>query len=127
MQTGKNSEYCSSNNDVVEMGYDKIRVMVLIVCHNRSGHDTCHTTNGKGWNKAQCIQHGRINFNISTPHCCQPVEYLDSSRHSYSHCCHSKDGISHWPHSNSKHVVCPHHETKECNQHGSKYHGCIPE
>src|SRR5699024_3388037 len=55
------------------------------------------------------------------------VEYLDSRWHSYSHCCHSKDGVSHRSHSDGKHVVCPYHETKKCNQHRRKNHRCITE
>ncbi|MNE21611.1 hypothetical protein D3C80_1147790 [compost metagenome] len=51
VQAGEKSKYETTYNNIVEVGYNKVSIMILIVRRSGSQHYAGYTTHNEGWNK----------------------------------------------------------------------------
>src|SRR5690625_2237940 len=110
MQSCQYTKYCSTDDNIVKVCHNKIRVMILVVCYSRSQHNPCHTAYSKRWNKPKRPEHSRVYRYASAPHGRQPVKYFYTGWHSNSHRCDRKYRVCYRSKSNCKHMVSPYHE-----------------
>lgn len=126
MQSREQSKYESPYNNVVEVGYNKVRIMELEVCRSRCQHNACNTTHNEGWDESNSKQVCRCKTDLSTPHRKEPVKDFDPGRYGNQHRGDGEKRVGYITQTCCKHVMRPYHEAQKGNQDGSKYHGaCI--
>ncbi len=127
MHARQDAEHNAADNDVVEMRYDKIRIVELIICRCGRQHDTRDSSEYERGNKGDGIQHRRREFDVSSPDGQKPVENFNAGRHRDRHRRNRKYRISDRSESRCKHVVNPYHEPEKADQHDRKDHRRITE
>ncbi len=66
MHARQDAEHNAADNDIVEMRYDKIRIVELIICRRGRQHDTRDSSEYERRNKGDGIQHRRSEFDVSS-------------------------------------------------------------
>src|ERR1700723_1833914 len=93
IESRKDHEENGTNQHVVKVRYNKIRVTELPVERRHRQHDPGQACNEELKEKSDGKHHRHGEVNPATPQSCQPIKYLDPGWHRNDHRSKGKEGI----------------------------------
>ena len=118
----KEREDDRTDQNVMEMGDDKVRVSELPIERRRREHDSRQAGDQKLKKKRDAEHHGGFENNLSAPHRRNPIEYLDPGRHRDHHGRKLKKIFPSGPSPDRKHMVRPHAQADEADRQRRRHH-----
>src|SRR5260370_26211336 len=125
--SSEEAEQNSTHNHVMKVSNYEIRIRQLPIEGGRAEHDPGESSEEELEQKSDAKQHGRLEVNLSSPHCGDPVKDFDSCWNSNHHRGQHKKGVGVRTHADGEHVVCPHAHTDESDPDRCRNHHRIPE
>src|SRR5271154_6005083 len=109
------------------MGDDKVGVAKLPSEGRRREHNPGQAGDHELEQKPGAPEHWRLEYQLSAPHRCQPVKYLNAGRDRDDHRGDSEKCVPLWAETDRKHMVGPNGEADEADADTRRNHRRIAE
>src|SRR5215472_6907793 len=113
------------NDDVVEVRYHKVGIPELPIKRCRTQHDAGEARYEELEKKANAKQHGCLEFDLASPHGCEPVEDLNAGRDGNGHRGQYKERVRIGTQAHCEHVMGPDAPADKADGKGSRHHDRI--
>ena len=115
IEAREQSEYCSTEQHVMEVRHDVVRVGLLRICRGYCVGNARETADSELNNQSNCEHHRNGEGELPAPHRHHPVHNLHTGRYCNSHCRHREHRNRDRAKTRGEHVVGPHTPANETN------------
>ena len=117
-EAGEDREHHAAEERVVEVGDDEVAVVHLPVDRERGEVDAGEPADHEDGEKAERVEHRRVEVEVPAPERREPVEDLDARRHGNRHRRDHEEGVQRVRKPDREHVVRPHEHRDEADPDG---------